>query len=57
MYTSILLAAWVAHALNFQAPPSAQAPTPPGTSLILAGALLLVLIILGSILWIASRRK
>jgi len=42
---------WITKTLNL------QPPTPPGTSLILVGALLLVLIILGSILWIASRRK
>ena len=57
MLTPYNFTTWITKTLNLQAPPSAQAPTPPGTSLILAGALLLVLIILGSILWIASRRK
>jgi hypothetical protein len=43
--------------LNVQHHRSAQSPTPPGTTLILVGALLLVLIILGSVLWVNRRRK
>ena len=43
--------------LNVQQPPSAQAPIAASTTLILIGALLLVLIILGSVLWVVRRRK
>jgi hypothetical protein len=35
----------------------AQTSAHPGTTLILIGALVLVLIILGSVLWVSSRRK
>ena len=43
--------------LNVQHLPSVQTPEPASTTLILIGALVLVLIILGSVLWVVRRRK
>ena len=36
---------------------SAQTPIPASTTLILVGALLLVVIILGGVLWVSRRRR
>jgi hypothetical protein len=42
--------------LSVQYHPTAQTPIPASTSLILLGALLLVLIILGGVLWVTRRK-
>jgi hypothetical protein len=43
--------------LNVPHLPSVQSPDPATTTLILIGALLLVLIILGGVLWVVRRHK
>ena len=43
--------------VNLQSYSFDQYPSSPGTSMILLGAFLLVLIILGGVLWVAIRRK
>jgi hypothetical protein len=43
--------------LSVQHPPSLQTPDAASTTLILIGALLLVLIILVGVLWVARRRR
>jgi hypothetical protein len=48
---------YVSLILNVQHLPSVQTPEPASTTLILIGALLLVLIILGGVLWVVRRRK
>ena len=57
MLVPLPVAASSAILLNFHLSPYFQVQPSPGTSLILIGALLLVLIILGGILWVSIRRK
>lgn len=57
MLTPLPVAASLAILLTLNLFPYSQIQPSPGTSLILIGAILLVLIILGGILWVSIHRK